>query len=284
MRILIVFLLISLFSLQLHSQSKPAYKIFNSKGKPVSYGKMIKSLSKNEVILFGEFHNNPIIHWLEIEVTKDLSKKHELVLGAEMFEADNQKAINQYLNGEIDYKGLDTLARLWHNFNTDYKALVDFSKTKHLKFIATNIPRRFASNVFKGGFESLDSLSGNEKKWVAPLPIEYDSQLPGYKKMLAMMGGHGGLNLPKAQAIKDATMAYFIHKNLKNNSLFIHFNGAYHSDNYEGIYWYLKLLNSKLKIKTISTVEQISLKKLETLNNNKADFIIVVPENMVKTY
>lgn len=98
------------------------------------------------------------------------------------------------------------------------------------------------------------------------------------------MGGHGGENLPKAQAIKDATMAYFIHKNLKNNSLFIHFNGSYHSDNFEGIFWYLKQLNTELKIKTISTVEQNSIEKLEVSNKNKADFIIAVPENMIKTY
>ena len=48
------------------------------------------------------------------------------------------------------------MARLWNNFKTDYKPLVDFAKDNNLKFIATNIPRRFASLVFKGGFEVLE--------------------------------------------------------------------------------------------------------------------------------
>ena len=127
--------------------------------------------------------------------------------------------LNNYLAGKIDEKALDTLARLWNNFKTDYKPLVDFAKDNKLKFIATNIPRKFASQVFKGGFEVLEELSDEEKNWIAPLPIAYDATLPGYVKMKEMMGGHGGDNLPKAQAIKDATMAYFILKNGESNNI-----------------------------------------------------------------
>jgi hypothetical protein len=79
-----------------------------------------------------------------------------------------------------------------------------------------------------------------DKSWIAPLPIPYDSTLPGYVKMIEMMGGHGGANMPKAQASKDATMAHFSLKAWKPGKLLIHYNGAYHSDYYEGIMWYLK--------------------------------------------
>ena len=43
---------------------------------------MIKSLAKRDIILFGELHNNPISHWLQYEVTADLNKTRELILGA----------------------------------------------------------------------------------------------------------------------------------------------------------------------------------------------------------
>jgi hypothetical protein len=65
-------------------------------------------------------------------------------------------------------------------------------------FSATNIPRRFASLVFKNGFEALDKLSDEEKNWISPLPILYDATLPGYVKMVEEMCGHGGENLSKA--------------------------------------------------------------------------------------
>ena len=98
------------------------------------------------------------------------------------------------------------------------------------------------------------------------------------------MGGHGGDNLPKAQAIKDATMAYFILENRENNNLFIHYNGSYHSDNYEGINWYLKKADNNLNIVTISIVEQDNIKKFNKENKSKADYIIVVSSTMTKTY
>jgi uncharacterized iron-regulated protein len=266
------------------SQNKQSYQIFNQSGKKVSYKKLINTSQKSDVLLFGEFHDNSVAHWLELEITKDLFEKKGLVLGAEMLEADNQKQVNQYLKGEINYKKLDSTSRLWPNYKTDYKPLVDFAKENNVAFVATNIPRRFASLVFKNGFEALDKLSAEEKSWIAPLPILYDATLPGYVKMIQEMGGHGGENLPKAQAVKDATMAYFINKNRTDTSLFIHYNGSYHSDNFEGIFWYLKQQNPNLKISTIATVTQKDLSKLEVENYNKATFIIVIDEDVTKTY
>ncbi len=265
---------------------KKAYVIYNSKGKKTSYKKMVKTLSKKDIVLFGEQHNNPISHWLQFEVTSDLNKTRKLILGAEMLESDNQKELNQYLSGVITYKQLDALARLWPNYKTDYAPLVDFAKEKQIPFVATNIPRRYAKQVSKKGFEALDSLSKKEKEWIAPLPIPFDSELPNYKKILTMKHhGHGGNpKLVMAQAIKDATMATFILKNYKKDYLFLHYNGAYHSNNYEGIVWYLKKEKSILNYATISTVSQDDLNQLSKEHYALADFIICVDMNMTKTY
>lgn len=266
------------------SQNKPAYKLYNGNGAKVSYKSMIKKMKKADVVLFGEFHDNPIVHWLQYETTADLNKLRKLILGAEMLEADNQKYLNDYLIDSINQKGLDTLARLWRNYKTDYKPLVDFAKKMKMKFIATNVPRRYAREVYKKGFDILDTLSVKEKSWIAPLPIKYDASLPGYVKFKEMLGNHATDNSPKAQAIKDATMAYFILKNRKKNTLFIHYNGSYHSDNFEGINWYLKQRKPNLNIVTVSVVEQENLKKLDKENKFKANFIIVVSPTMTKTY
>lgn len=280
-----VFFIAHLFLVSIigHAQDKSPYQLFDKNGKKVSYKKLIKSAENAEVVLFGEHHNNSIVHWLQLELTKDLYEKKQLVLGAEMLEADNQKQVNQYLAGEINQKQLDSTARLWSNYNTDYKPLVDFAKDKKLRFIATNIPRRYASMVFKNDFQALDNLSEEEKSWIAPLPIPFDINLPGYKAMMEMMA-HAGEKMPKAQAIKDATMAHFILENLSKNGLFVHYNGTYHSDNFEGINWYLKKSNPGLKIMTISTVEQETVSKLDKENYSKGDFILVVDVDVTKTY
>jgi uncharacterized iron-regulated protein len=265
---------------------KQAYVLFNSKGEKTSYDQLLGEAKKADVVLFGELHDNPMCHWLQRELTEDFlaEKKDNLVLGAEMFESDDQITLNEYLAGRISDKTLKEEAKLWNNFPTDYKPLLDIAKTNKLKFVACNIPRRYANMVYSKGEKMLDSIDAEAKKWIAPFPIKYDANLKCYKDIYESAGGHGGDNLPKSQAYKDATMAYFILKNWSKGKLFIHYNGAYHSNNHQGIEWYLKQQNPNLKVFVISSVEQKDNSKLEDEAIGSGDFIICTPATLTKTY
>ena len=269
----------------IHS-NKDAYIIYDSKGKKTDYNQLLAEAKKADIILFGELHDNPICHWLQKELTQDVfaDKKEKLTLGAEMFEADDQIAINEYLAGKLSEKTLKDEVKLWTNFGTDYKPLLDFAKTNKLKFIADNIPRRYANLVYSRGVAALDSIDVEAKKWMAPLPFKYDGTLKCYKDIFENAGGHGGENLPKSQAIKDATMAYFILKNWTKGQTFIHYNGAYHSNHHQGIEWYLKQQHPDLKILVISSTEQANINQLDVESNDSGDFIICTPSSMTKTY
>lgn len=258
--------------------------LFTAQGKTAKHKAFMKALGGADVILFGEQHNSAIAHWLQLVVARELAAKAPLAMGAEMIEADDQATLDRYLRGEIDQSAFDTLARLWKNHTSDYAPLVNLAREKGLRFIATNVPRRYASMVYKGGFEALDTLPDNEKQWIAPLPIAYDPELPGYKAMLDMGHGHASPTMPMAQALKDATMAHFILANFKPGTRFLHFNGTYHSDNYEGIGWYLKRSRPELRIVTIATTTQADASKLEAEHKGKADFILVVDEAVPGTY
>ena len=270
-------------------QDKPAYKIYNADGKDLKYSKMIRLLEEADIVFFGELHDNPIAHWLQYELTADLFslKGDRLVLGAEMFESDNQLLVDEYLSGIITEQKFEDEARLWNNYKTDYKPLLKFAHKHGLPFIATNVPRRYANLVYREGFEGLDSLTDEGKKLIPPLPVLYDPELPGYKAMMEMgqMGrDHVNENLPRAQAIKDATMAHFILRHWSPGKLFLHYNGAYHSDNHEGIVWYIREQREDAKIMTISTVLQENTDSLAAASKGKADFVIVVPSTMTRTF
>jgi uncharacterized iron-regulated protein len=286
-------LFILVFSLQSFSQDKPAYKVFTSEGKKADYKDLLKDVMKADIIFFGELHDNPVAHWLELEITKDLfaEKGKNLILAAEMFETDNQLLIDEYFSGIIKESSFESEIRLWKNYGTDYKPLISFAKEKELKFIASNIPRRYASVVANGGFEALQKLSPQALKYIAPLPIEYDSTLACYKDMLTMGGSIGGAmekkvspNLPKAQAMKDATMAWSILNNWQKGKMVIHYNGSYHSDRHMGIIWYLQKNNPDIKVATITTVIQDDIEKMDDENKGSADFVIVIPSSMTRTY
>lgn len=279
--------LLFLASVPLFAQEKPAYKIFDFEGKEVKYEKMIDFAAKADVVFFGEQHNDPISHWLELQVLKSLYEKDKnLSLALEMFEADDQLVLNEYLNGTIEEKHLLSEAKMWQNYKTDYKPLIEFAKSKKLKAVASNIPRRYANLVYRKGINALDTLPAEAKQWIAPLPITIDLELPGYKSMISSMGAHAASgsaeNMAKSQAVKDATMAYFLLKNRKGKVY--HVNGSYHSQNGEGIIWYLKKSEPALKIATLHVTEQDQLAILNPENKKLADFIIVVPNDMTKTY
>ena len=289
-----IYLIINLLfhsPMQLPETHLPTYQIFDKQGNPVSYDSMLSELNQVEVVLFGELHNNPICHWLQLKLTKHLFNYHQqnLLLAAEMFEADDQLIINEFLSGKIKEQHLEAEAKIWNNYTTDYKPILLFAKEHKIPFVASNIPRRYASLVSREGLEALTSLDKAAQKLIAPLPIEVDLTLPGYKNMLNMMGSHGGdnsraNNFAYAQAIKDATMAHNILENQDKKSHLLHFNGAYHSNNFEGIYWYLKRKKPKLNILTISSVEQENLDKLEEKHLGLADFVISISADMTKTY
>ena len=64
-------LLIVFFTLGFRSD-KPAYLIYTAQLQSSSYEKLISEAKGADIVFFGELHDNPIAHWLELQVTKDL--------------------------------------------------------------------------------------------------------------------------------------------------------------------------------------------------------------------
>ena len=271
------------------AQTPQAFELYKSNGKEAKYEKMIKEMAEADVVLFGELHNNSMCHWMQLQVTKSLyAVDSQLIMGAEMFESDNQLIMDEYFNDRIKQSNFEKEMRMWDNYSTDYKPLVEFAKANGLRFVATNVPRRYAALVNKEGLEGLETLSEEARKYLPALPIPFDTLAPNYQEMMNMsMGGHGMggnmLNMVKAQAIKDAAMAHFILQNLEQGKTMIHFQGDFHSKSYGAIYWYLNQYRPGLKIVTLSTQEAGDLEFKEAYEK-VADYILVIPEDMTKTY
>jgi uncharacterized iron-regulated protein len=164
-----------------------------------------------------------------------------------MFESGNQLVVNEYLKGlYTDDKMTPEITQLWSNYQTDYRPLVDFAKENNLRFIATNIPRRYASMINKMGIKALKELSPEALALIGPdLEKYFDPTAKAYAEM-PLRWGHipqNMLNMQTAQASKDATMAYFSVKNFNQGDLLFHFEGSYHSNYQQGIIWWINKIN-----------------------------------------
>jgi uncharacterized iron-regulated protein len=286
----IAFIFLAFISIT-NAQNKPAYQLFKNNGKAADYNKMIKDLAESDMVFFGEYHNNPISHWLQLEMSKSFFeiKGDKLFFGAEMFENGNQLVLNEYLEGfYAEDKMLPEITQLWGNYKTDYKPLVDFAKDNNLRFIATNIPRRYASMLSKKGMVALQELSPEALAMIGPdLETYFDPTVKAYAEMADKMGGHvppNMLNIQIAQASKDATMAHFSLQNFNPGEFLFHFEGSYHSNYNQGIIWWINKIQPGLNIKSITTVMQSEWDEMSKEDKAEiANYIIVVADSMTLT-
>ena len=281
--------LLSILSVTLFwAQNPMAYTLFDHQGNKVEYTTMIENMAQKDLVFLGEIHNCAMAHWMEKIIIQDLYTIHgdSLMLGAEMFERDDQLLLDEYLADIIPFSRFKAEAKLWDNYATDYAPIVEFAKKHSLPFIATNVARRYANMVSKSDFEALEKVSAEGRQYIAPLPINYiDNPLVNeyFKESLPpMMKNVPTTKLAHAQAVKDATMAWSISQTLKGKM--VHLNGSFHSTGHAGIINYLNVYRPGLKIGTIEIVHQEKVDSLADSHKGKADYFICVPNSMATTF
>jgi len=272
------------------------YEIFSNTGEKIeTLEALVDRLSKNDVVFFGEIHDDIIAHGLEFEILSRLSGRWEkTALSLEMLEADGQRSLNSFLDGKISEDEFKQSVSLWGNYDTDYRVMVEFAKLKKIPVIAGNIPRRLAKLVSSNGISAWDKLSKTEKQY---LPRETFFKNDRYRELFEMTMKDNPMmkrmpdvsmdNLYHAQCVKDEKMAESIVDFLKKNPDFKVFviNGSFHSDYHLGTVQKLKLRMPELKIVTISA---IPVDDISGINPNeyseKADFIIFTQKNSSESY
>lgn len=212
------------------------FKIYNTHTKQLTTPDQIAADCKDaDVLFFGEEHNDSACHYLEHIIFEALHKQYgeKIALSLEMFETDNQVALNDYLGGFILEDRLAKDVRLWGNYK-DYRPMIEYAKQNNINVIAANPPRRYVSMVSRKGMKVLDSLPKESKKFLPPLP--YDTLSGRYRdKFAEVMQGSPGSTSPNiyySQNLWDAGMSYSIYSYWKKNKdkKIFHCVGRFHCD------------------------------------------------------
>lgn len=273
----VLFLFTALLCSKLYAQ-QDNLTIYDQTGDERTFADIQQALQGKTHVFYGELHGTAQAHQMERKLlqTCDSLFEGKVILGMEMFEADVQPIVDEYLHDVINEKSFESETRIWDNYTEDYRPLVTYAKEKGIQVVASNVPRRYANMVYHRGVAALDSLSDWAKAFMAPLPLEIDSSLRSYQEMSAMMNGHQSANMVAAQAIKDATMAHFIAAYTQPDCLFLHVNGAYHTAYREGIIAYLRKEVEMDNILTITTVKKEDFEEDSDTALQKADFVVVI--------
>ena len=267
------------------------YKIYDTRAKQlVTIDKIVTDMAGADVLFFGEEHNDSVAHYLENKIFRALHAQYgdKIVLSMEMFETDDQLALNEYLNGFINEDRLSRDVRLWSNYK-DYRPMIEYARQNKIYVIAANPPRRYVNLVTRRGMRSLDSLSKDAKKFLPPLP--YDTLSGRYReKFMDIMKGSPGSssqNIYYSQSLWDAGMAYSIYSFLKKNKQkkVFHCVGGFHTEEKLGTAAQLQMRNRKLKILNISSFSHAAFNNPDWESfSSRGDYIIITNPDLKKTF
>jgi uncharacterized iron-regulated protein len=285
------------------------HRVYKSGDKRFSdFEAMLAELARADVALVGEQHNDPATHRIERAILEGLSRRRgNIVVAMEMFERDTQASLDEYLAGRLNEEDFLKTSRPWPNYSTDYRPLVEFARVHGWKVIASNTPRRIASQVSREGLNAARPDSETERKLIAS---EFSCPMDDYFKRFAeaMSSGHptahqqqeDGKQIDKkqeeeqravlerfyyAQCVKDETMSESIANALTAQSngqdaaqvrpLVVHFNGAFHSDYRLGTASRAVRRLPKANVKVISVVP---VENLDAINpdeyRKRGDYVI----------
>lgn len=148
------------------AQNNENYQILNADKKEISYKEMLQDLQEKKMVFFGEFHDNKIIHALQLQVYEDLNEKNAIwAIGMEMLERHHNRYLQEFIHKSMAFQTFNQQAKQWPNFEQDYLPLIRLAQKYDMPVVATNIPGYLASKIAKEGWEHLNKhLEENPKE------------------------------------------------------------------------------------------------------------------------
>ncbi|MGO1649748.1 MAG: ChaN family lipoprotein [Sphingobacterium sp.] len=261
-------------------------------GEEISVDTLADRLAKASVVFFGEEHDDPVAHALELAVLKRLYLHWHgaMALSMEMFQTDIQPIVDEYIDDVISERNFIKEARAWKNYG-DYRSLLHFVKEHRIDFLAANTPDRYSNLANRKGLPALDSLSAWAKSFLPPLPIDTLGGAYHEKFFKQMEGAHfiGMQYVYQAHCLWDANMAWVIARYLKNHPQrkVLHINGRFHSDDHLGIIQQLQIrYRPGTKVLSISSVASPAFRSNEEMRAyaRNADFLILTDAGLERTH
>lgn len=266
-------------------------------GKGIRWRDLPGRLTANGVnaVFVGEQHDDPQTHRAEAALLEAVHRKvgDRLTLAMEMLERDQQAAVNDYLSGRTDEAAFTGAAKMWSNYATDYRPMVEYAKAKRIPVLASNAPQRIVRTVGREGLGALEKLTPPDRALVAEYVTAPTSDAYWKRFAEVMSGGHGSgdssqkmdpamvRRFYEAQALRDDTMAETVARAIGEGRVVYHVNGSFHSDAGLGtaarVLW-RRPLDVRLAIVKIVPVKGDVAKADAGKYRDEADYLIFVPD------
>ncbi|MBM4051935.1 MAG: ChaN family lipoprotein [Planctomycetes bacterium] len=214
-------------------------------GDRIDLDEAARRAARADVVLLGEYHDNPDAHALQQALyARLLEREPRTALCLEMLERHEQPIVDAWVRGEITTDQLidRTGSRTWsgqpNSWMAFYQPCLDLARTHGAAIVAANAPRQYVSRANREGYEGLLALPPDERA-LFDLPIAPD--VGAYRHRLAelmqeMRGSNASVpddqvdRMLRSQLVWDATMGASVARALESSPRAVVLVGCFHSD------------------------------------------------------
>lgn len=272
-------------------------------GRVATWEDLMEGVAWAEVIFLGEAHDHGEGHQVQTAIVTDtLARFPGSAVSMEMFERNDQEAVDAYLRGEIDVATLvertkslgwgvgsddkelpaEKRREIWDAF---YQPTVDAAKAAGARVIAANAPRDYVRKARTDGYDALrelpeaeqalfdvpDSLEGGiYKRRFNEVMLGEDANSPTAEERRRVDNGF------RSQQVWDATMGRSIANALMSDhppTKVVHLVGGFHVDNRVGTVTQLLRARPETRVLTIQIVPD-DARTLSREDRGRADLVI----------
>lgn len=244
---------------------RASVSIEQSDGDTVSWTEMVERIDGVDVVVLGELHDDHVAHLVQRAVVEDVSKRRPgSVLAMEMLERDEQPVVDDYREGVISPDAFTrlTFSGSWAgegSWDEWYLPIIDTAHEHGATVIAANAPRRYVTLARTDGFERLDRLPDDRRRFVEWPDPPLDGPYRNRFMELMSDGNEHEIDVEvaeaffRAQQTWDATMAGSVAMHPPTeNGVSILMLGRFHSDHEGGTVVLLRRLLPDAEILVIS--------------------------------
>jgi uncharacterized iron-regulated protein len=180
-------------------------------GIPVTLDQLLNVAADARIVYFGETHDNPASHHLEVKLLDGLERRHpgQMALGLEMFSRSQQPILDRWVAGKLNEKEFLKQAQWYEQWNMNfayYRDLLDLARKQKIPVIALNAEKSLVKAIRS---KPVAELSAEEQAKIPSLDLTDPYQRA---QTLAILGdhSHGGFSpdgFVRAQTLWDETMA-----------------------------------------------------------------------------
>ncbi len=178
-------------------------------GEPVTNEYLVEDLKTADIIFLGEYHTIHRHHLYQKQLINSLlASGVRLAVGMEMFQVNQQPALDQWMSSQMDVGHLKYLLGTYWNNIDDYKEILLMLRDQEIPLVALNAQDSLVKAVASKG---IDGITEQQRRLIpeGARDINPDNaRLLSMKLRVHKAFQHKGLDrIILAQALRDQTMA-----------------------------------------------------------------------------